>query len=104
VRFKVDENLPSDLVEVLREGGHDAASAHDEGLGGASDPRLLDAATSEGRVLMTFDLDFADVRAYPPGSHRGIVVFRLPDQRWPTLEFALRRLLGMARPTICAAA
>jgi hypothetical protein len=30
---------------------------------------------------MTFDLDFADVRHYPPGSHGGIVVFRLHDQR-----------------------
>ena len=43
---------------------------------------------------MTFDLDFADVRAYPPGTHAGIVVFRLPDQRWRTVEPELRRLLA----------
>jgi predicted nuclease of predicted toxin-antitoxin system len=32
-----------------------------------------------GAVLLTRDLDFADVRQYPPQKHAGIVVLRLPD-------------------------
>jgi len=31
-------------------------------------------------VLMTLDLDFANVQAYPPKSHPGIVVFRSKSQ------------------------
>jgi hypothetical protein len=31
----------------------------------------------EQRVLVTFDLDFADIRRYPPASFGGIVVLRL---------------------------
>jgi hypothetical protein len=31
---------------------------------------------SRGRVLFTADLDFADIRAYPPSDQVGIVVFR----------------------------
>ena len=27
-------------------------------------------------MLLTVDLDFADLRRYPPGSHPGIIVFR----------------------------
>jgi predicted nuclease of predicted toxin-antitoxin system len=94
VKFKVDENLPTGLVEFLRAAGHDTATAAEEGLGGAVDPRLLAAAVGESRVLLTFDQDFADVRAYPLDRHHGIVVFRLRDQRWRTLEPEVRALLA----------
>jgi predicted nuclease of predicted toxin-antitoxin system len=94
VKFKLDENLPADLATHLRDKGHDAEGVVDEGLGGEDDPPVLAAATAEGRVLLTFDLDFADVRNYPPGTHGGIVVFRLQDQRWRTLEGPVTRLLA----------
>ena len=68
MRFKLDENLPADLAPHLREAGHDVADAVEEALGGADDPLILDAARKERRILMTFDLDFADIRQYPPGT------------------------------------
>jgi hypothetical protein len=55
--------------------------------------RLLGAGPENGRILLTFDLDFADVRQYVPGAHAGIVVFRLQDRRWKTLEGPLNRLI-----------
>ena len=94
MNFKLDENMPADLATVLRDQGHDAADVAGEALAGAKDPRVLKAATAEGRVWMTFDLDFADIRQYPPGSHAGIVVFRLRDQRWATLQGPVGRLLA----------
>jgi len=94
LNFKLDENMPADLATHLREAGHDVAGVVEEGLGGEDDPPVLTAATSEGRILLTFDLDFADVRHYPPGTHAGIVVFRLHDQRWRTLQGPVNRLLA----------
>jgi predicted nuclease of predicted toxin-antitoxin system len=94
VRFKVDENMPADLAIRLRSQGHDAIDAVAEGLGGEDDRSVLAAATAETPVLLTFDLDFADIRHYPPGSHAGIVVFRLQDQRWRTLEGPVNRMLA----------
>jgi hypothetical protein len=38
-------------------------------------------------------LDFADIRHSPPGTHAGIVAFRLRDQRWKTLKQPAQRLL-----------
>lgn len=35
MKFKLDENLPVDLVSDLRQAGHDADSVPDEGLTGA---------------------------------------------------------------------
>jgi predicted nuclease of predicted toxin-antitoxin system len=94
LNFKLDENMPADLATHLREAGHEVANVVEEGLGGEDDPPVLTAATAEGRILLTFDLDFADVRHYPPGTHAGIVVFRLHDQRWRTLQGPVTRLLA----------
>lgn len=94
MNFKLDENMLADLATHLREAGHEVADVVEEGLSGEDDPPVLTAATAEGRILLTFDLDFADVRHYPPGTHAGIVVFRLHDQRWRTLQGPVTRLLA----------
>jgi predicted nuclease of predicted toxin-antitoxin system len=64
VRFKLDENLPNDLADYLRDAGHEVSDVLEEGLGGEDDPLVLRAAKKERRVLMTFDLDFADIRSF----------------------------------------
>lgn len=92
MRIKLDENLPAALGEMLRVAGHSVATVADEGLVGADD-RILQSATSEARLVMTFDLDFADIRRYPIGSHAGIVVLRLQDQRWAMLKGPAQRLI-----------
>jgi len=52
---------------VLQQEGHDVETTADEKLTGRS---VLSAAATkaEGRIL-TLDLEFADLRKYPPGSH-----------------------------------
>jgi predicted nuclease of predicted toxin-antitoxin system len=93
VKFKLDENMPESLAHFLTQSDHDVETASGERLAGAKDPEIVQAATREGRVLMTFDLDFADIRMYPPGKHAGVVVFRLKDQRRRTLRQPVRHLL-----------
>lgn len=94
MKFKLDENMPADLAARLHAEGHDVRDVVEEGLQGKDDPSVLQAAVDEQRILMTFDLDFADVRHYAPGTHAGIVVFRVHDQRWKTLEGPVNRLLA----------
>ena len=65
LRFKLDENLPRRVESTLRDLGHDVQTTLSEGLAGAPDPDLLAACAAEDRVLVTLDLDFADIRAYP---------------------------------------
>ena len=93
MRIKLDENMPASLMALLQSAGHDAATVVEEKLSGEVDSVVIRAAASEGRLLITFDRDFLDIREYPPGSHAGIVVFRLEDQRWPVLEAAARRVI-----------
>lgn len=76
MRFKLDENLPVTAVEVLRAAGHDAVALLDQVPPGATDAAVSNLVRTEARILVTLDLDFADIRAYPPGEHPGIVVLR----------------------------
>jgi hypothetical protein len=71
VRFKLDENLPIELLDDLRTAGHKADGLRDEGLLGAPDDAVLDLARRENRILLTLDKGIADIRAYPAEGPRG---------------------------------
>jgi predicted nuclease of predicted toxin-antitoxin system len=87
VHNKVDEDLPKQVVTVLRENGHQADSVIEQGLSGWKDDKLWDKIQTEKRFLITADKGFADIRIYPPGTHAGIMLLR-PDQDGirPTLD------------------
>ena len=80
MRFKFDENLPSELGALLRADGHDAHSVLDENLRGAADPSIAKVCQAEQRILITLDLDFALIKHYPPQDYHGIIVLRLARQ------------------------
>lgn len=78
MKFKLDENLPASATTILASAGHDVDTVPGEGLTGAPDPDVVSAATGAGRILVSLDVGLGDIRAYPPGSHAGIVVLRVP--------------------------
>lgn len=93
MKFKIDENLPVECASLLRGVGFDATTVGDEKLSGAHDSEIFDHCRAESRVLLTLDLDFANVQTYPPGSHLGIVVFRSRSQDKTVLLSLTKRLL-----------
>ena len=80
MRFKIDENLPIEVASLLSRAGHEATTVISQSLSGSSDQTLIKHCQSEGRVLVTFDGDFADIRAYPPSEFPGLVILRLKRQ------------------------
>jgi predicted nuclease of predicted toxin-antitoxin system len=95
VRFKLDENVPDLMAEILGAAGHDAALARDEELAGVDDEALLGAAVREGRALITFDLHFSDIRRHDPSATSGIVVLRLRSQSLPPVRRAALALADL---------
>jgi predicted nuclease of predicted toxin-antitoxin system len=81
MKVKLDENLPERLVAGLRELGHDTDTVVGEGLKGETDERLWPQIQRAARLLVTKDLGFSDERRYAPGTHHGILVLRLTDDR-----------------------
>lgn len=76
MKFKTDENLPVEVVDLLRQEGHDALSVADQQLAGHPDLDVAAVCRAEERALVTLDLDFSDIRSYPPEDYFGIIVLR----------------------------
>lgn len=96
MKFKLDENLPELVSATLAALAHDAHTVAQEQLAGASDELVLKTSVAESRVLITLDLDFADIRAYPPGSHAGIWVLRPAKQTFSAIDTLVRAGLRLA--------
>lgn len=90
MKFKLDENVAASAGQLLTAAGHDVATVRQQGLTGMPDSHIAAVCRAEGRALVTEDLDFSDIRAYPPAEHPGILVLRLasPDRN------AVRRAIG----------
>ena len=85
MRLLADENLPRLAVQTLRSRGHDLIWIKEE-RPGITDPEVLSFATSEGRLLLTFDkgdfgqLIFQDKQKAP----FGVILFRIRNNYSPS--------------------
>ena len=95
MRFKVDENLPVEIADLLREAGNDAATVMDEHLAGRPDPDVASVCQAEQRAILTLDLDFSDIRSYPPEDYSGLIVLRPVLQTIPSLLRLTRRAIAL---------
>src|SRR5947207_10403177 len=57
----LDMNLPPSVANWLRSEGHDALHVRDLGLSGAPDSEIFARAAADGRIVVSFDLDFGEV-------------------------------------------
>lgn len=94
MKLKLDENVDARLAVPLPQAGHDTTTVRDQGLRAIDDPILYQHCTSEGRILVTLDLDFSNVLRYPPGQTPGVVVLRGPDDLFPTVRILIQTLLN----------
>ncbi len=83
MQFKIDENLPVEVAGLLRKQDHDAVTVLEQHLGGSPDSNIAVICRQEGRAFVTLDIDFADIRFYPPEQYPGIIVLRLECQDKP---------------------
>jgi len=95
ITFLVDEDLPRSTARVLNAEGYEALDVRDVGLSGHPDQEVFRYAQSLNAALLTADTDFANALRFPPGSHAGIVVSRIPDE--VSSDTLNRLLLGALR-------
>ncbi len=77
---KIDEDLSGLLKPLLNAAGYVALTVNDQGWTGAPDHVLFPLVQMESECLITADAGFADIRAYPPGTHCGILLLQSVDQ------------------------
>ena len=93
MNVKIDEDLPAEIADDLRDLGHDAMTVVDQGMAGIDDERLMSRVEEEFRVFMTMDKGIANIQAYSPGRFAGLILLR-PNQagREAVLTFVRKRL------------
>ena len=94
MKVKLDENLPHALASILSRLGYDVDTVIEEGLIAANDDTVWQAAQHAGRLLVTQDLDFSDIRKFRPGTHCGIVLVRLRDPSRTALQERIRAIFA----------
>ncbi len=90
MKLKLDENLGTRCQELLRAAGHDVMTVADQQMTSVSDSVLIAACATEGRALVTLDLDFSNPLLFPPHKYAGIAVLRLPAK--PTFNHVVRAM------------
>jgi predicted nuclease of predicted toxin-antitoxin system len=79
------------MAEGLRAAGHDAVHLRDISRQSAEDPEVLTRARNEGRVIVSTDMDFAQLLAVHEFSRPSIILFRRVQRK---SEARLALLLG----------
>jgi len=90
-KFLLNANLSPETAAALRNLGFDAFCLLEEGLGSVSDEEVVELAKKEGRVIITFDLDFGQLYHFREESKVGIIVLRLKDQTVESVNAVLKR-------------
>lgn len=91
---KLDEDLSPLVAEPLQAAGHDVATVLGQGWSGLKDPEQWARIGLESRLLITADKGFGDVRAYPPGSHPGILLLRADGESILEYRALVERVLA----------
>jgi predicted nuclease of predicted toxin-antitoxin system len=85
--------VSTSVATWLRDHGHDATHLRDEGLQRLPNGEIFAKAHAEQRVVLTFDLDFAEIAAAAGQTLPSVVVFRLHNARSPFVISRLERVL-----------
>jgi predicted nuclease of predicted toxin-antitoxin system len=91
MRFLADMCVDIRIVGWLRENGHDTIHLRDEGLHRMPNGEIFRKGIMEDRVILTFDLDFAEIAALSEGEKTSVVLFRLKNTRTANVIKHLRR-------------
>ena len=79
MRLLLDMNMSPNVAERLRAEGHDAVHLRELDLGRLPDHDVFTHATTDQRVVVTFDLDFGEIVGMGGGT--GVILSRLRSVR-----------------------
>lgn len=94
MKFLTDENVYSQIVEVIRSLSYDVLDIKEQNLFSAPDYNIIQMAEDTGRILITFDKDFSNILTYPPSQYQGIIVLRLSRM---TINGTIKQLIGFLK-------
>jgi predicted nuclease of predicted toxin-antitoxin system len=96
MRFLADMGVSMRVVVWLREIGHDVVHLREQSLHRLPDPAIYTKAGDEGRIVLTFDLDFGEIAAASGRRLPSVVILRLDNPRYHQVIDRLSKVLPSA--------
>jgi predicted nuclease of predicted toxin-antitoxin system len=87
-------------VEQLRQQGYDAMHLAEQRLERLADADILAKARTEGRVLLTVDLDFSQLSAMSGEAFPSVILFRLGNASRDVIEARLAEVLSQCAESL----
>ena len=81
MKFLLDANISHETANFLRQFNFDVKSLIEANLSHLTDAEVVELAKKEKRIIITFDLDFAEIFYFLEQKHFGVIILRLKDQR-----------------------
>ena len=94
MKFLADMGISLRTVEWLRQLGHDVVHLRDRGLQKLPDDEILDLASIEQRIILTIDLDFAQLLAISKQALPSVILFRLGNENYAEINRRLIEVLN----------
>lgn len=104
MQLLLDMGISRDLVPVLSSLGFPSIHLHDEKLDRLPDPQILEKARVENRVLITHDLDFAELTAASGERLPSVVLLQLRNMRPESVLLHLQKVLSQCGTALEAGA
>lgn len=93
MKFLADMGISPKTVAFLHDLGHEAAHLHELGLHRLPDSAVLEKARLEGCILLTHDLDFAELVAASGARLPSVIIFRLVSMDPERVSSRLARVI-----------
>ncbi|MBN1362866.1 MAG: DUF5615 family PIN-like protein [Sedimentisphaerales bacterium] len=100
MKFLADMGISPGVVDLLVHLGHQATHLGQEGLHRLKDSEILEKARREGDILLTHDLDFADLLAAGGEDLPSVVIFRLRNMHPENVNRHLLRVVSQFEQTL----
>ena len=94
MKFLADMGVSLLTVAALRVARHDATHLREEGLHRMADADIFAKAGREGRIVLTFDLDFSGIATQASTALPSVVIFRVHDARSGSVNPKLFRVIA----------
>jgi predicted nuclease of predicted toxin-antitoxin system len=89
----IDHCVPQKFLRLLQTWGYNASLLTEHIAADSTDADVIALAQNLDAVLLTADLDFANILNYPPGSYAGIIVMRYDAAEEMALTHTLQQAL-----------
>jgi len=94
MKFLADMGISLRTVLSLRSSGYDVVHLRDEDLQRLPDNEILIKARTEERILLTVDLDFAQLLAVSGDNLPSVILFRLGNENYDVINERLTQVLN----------